>query len=77
MARREPRNPPSRRSIRAMAIFHQLTNRAAQDPTLKVVGGIKPRANAHENAAAETNPLSTLPKSWPSSAAAADEAATQ
>jgi hypothetical protein len=57
-----------------MAIFHQLTRRTANDPALKVVGGMKPRTNANENAAVETNPLSTFPKPWPPSAAA--EAAT-
>jgi len=55
-------------------IFHQLTRRTANDPALKVTGGMKPRTNANENAAVETDPLSNLPKSWSSSAAA--EAAT-
>jgi hypothetical protein len=45
--------------------FHQLTRRTANDPALKVAEGMKPRTNADENAAVETNPLSTLPKSWP------------
>src|ERR1035437_103852 len=55
----------------AKAIFHQLSRRMAQDRALKVVAGMKPRTNADENAAVETNPLSTLPKFWSPSAAAA------
>jgi hypothetical protein len=57
-----------------LAIFHQLTRRTANGAALKVVGGMKPRTNANENAAVETKALSNLPKPWPPSAAA--EAAT-
>jgi hypothetical protein len=44
--------------------------RAAIDCSFPVKG-VKPRANANENATAETNPLSTLPKSRPAFAATA------
>jgi hypothetical protein len=41
------------------------------DPGHESHGKMKPQTNADENAAIETIPLSTLPKSWPASAAAA------
>ena len=49
----------------ALAILHQLSRRTAQGPALKVVGGMKPRTIANGNTAVGTNPISTLPKSWP------------
>ena len=43
----------------------------------EVAGGAKPRTNADENAAVETNSPSTLPKCWPASATAPGKAARQ
>jgi hypothetical protein len=63
--------------IQAMAIFHQLSRRRAQDAALKVAGGMTPWINADDNGAVETSPFSTSPNSWPISEAAASNAATQ
>jgi hypothetical protein len=60
-----------------MEILHQLSRRRAQYPALKVVGGMKPRTNADENAVVETNQISTLQKSRHPSAGAAGKAATK
>jgi hypothetical protein len=38
----------------ASEILHQLSRRTAKDPALKVVGSMKPRTNANENATAES-----------------------